>query len=265
MLKYYVADAFADNIFEGNPAGVCVMDEWIPIEKMEKIAIENNLSETAFTVKEGDTYGLRWFTPGGEIDLCGHATLATAYILFRFVETDTKVVHFNAKKTNHQLVVTKKDDIYEMDFPTIIPEKYYLTDQMIDALGAVPIEVLKTSRDLLFIFDSEYTVKNLTPDFSKIKAFPEGLSTYVTAKSKEFDFVARAFWPKLNIDEDPVCGAMYCCLIPYWRERIGLDKMVARQVSKRGGTVYCEYCGERVKISGKGALYAIGNICVDEN
>ncbi|SMC35001.1 PhzF family phenazine biosynthesis protein [Sporomusa malonica] len=264
MLKYYVADAFADNIFEGNPAGVCVMDEWIPIEKMEKIAIENNLSETAFAVKEGDTYGLRWFTPGGEIDLCGHATLATAYILFRFVETDTNVLHFNTQKMNHHLLVTKKDDLYEMDFPTIIPEKYHLTDLMVDALGAVPIEVLKTSRDLIFIFDSEDTVKNLTPDFSKIRQFPEGLSVYITAKSEEFDFVARAFWPKLNIDEDPVCGTMYCSLIPYWRERNGLDKMVARQVSKRGGTVYCEFCGERVKLSGRAALYAIGNICVDE-
>ena len=110
MLKYYVVDAFADNIFEGNPAGVCILDEWIPMEKMEKIAIENNLSETAFAVKEGDTYGLRWFTPGGEIDLCGHATLATAYVLFRFVETDTLVVRFNTKKMNHQLQVVKKAD-----------------------------------------------------------------------------------------------------------------------------------------------------------
>lgn len=264
MLKYYVVDAFADNIFEANPAGVCILDEWIPMEKMEKIAIENNLSETAFAVKEGDTYGLRWFTPGGEIDLCGHATLATAYVLFRFVETDTLVVRFNTKKMNHQLQVVKKGDLYEMDFPTITPEKYHLTELMVDALGAVPTEVLKTHRDLLFIFDSEDTVKNLTPNFSKIKQFPEGLSAYVTAKSVEFDFVARAFWPKINIDEDPVCGTMYCSLIPYWREKNGLDKMVARQVSKRGGTVYCEYCGERVKLSGRASLYAIGNICVDE-
>lgn len=264
MLKYYVADAFADNIFEGNPAGVCIMDEWITEEKMDKIARENNLSETAFAVKEGDHYGLRWFTPGGEVDLCGHATLATAYILFRFVETDTNILHFNTKMKNYQLVVIKKDDLYEMDFPTSIPEKYHLTDLMVEALGATPIEVLKTDRDLIFNFDSENTVKNLTPNFSKMKKFPEGLSVFVTAKSEKYDFVARAFWPKLNIDEDPVCGSMYCCLIPYWRERTGLDKMVARQVSKRGGTVYCEYCGDRVKISGRAALYAVGNICVDE-
>lgn len=264
MLKYYVVDAFADNIFEGNPAGVCIMDEWIPKEKMDNIARENNLSETAFAVKEGEIYGLRWFTPGGEVDLCGHATLATAYILFRFVETDANVIHFNTKMMNYHLVVTKKADLYEMDFPASIPEKHHLTDQMVEALGTTPTEVLKTNRDLIFLFDSEDTVKNLTPDFSKMKEFPEGLSVFVTAKGETFDFVARAFWPKLNIDEDPVCGSMYCCLIPYWREKIRLDKMVARQVSKRGGTVYCEYCGERVKLSGRAALYAVGNICVDE-
>jgi PhzF family phenazine biosynthesis protein len=264
MLKYYVVDAFADNIFEGNPAGVCIMDDWISVEKMEKIAIENNLSETAFAVKEGDAYGLRWFTPGGEIDLCGHATLATAYVIFRFVETDVDVLQFNTKKANHHLTVTKKDGLYEMDFPTIVPEKYHLTDLMVDALGAVPTEVLKTHRDLIFIFDSEETVKNLNPDFSKIKQFPVGLSAYVTAKSEEYDFVARAFWPKINIDEDPVCGTMYCSLIPYWRDYNGLDKMVARQVSKRGGTVYCEYFGDRVKLSGRASLYLEGNICVDE-
>lgn len=264
MLKYYVVDAFAEAIFEGNPAGVCVLDEWISEEKMDKIARENNLSETAFTVKEGDSYGLRWFTPGGEVDLCGHATLATAYILFRFVETNAQVVRFIGKQANHHLTVTKKGELLELDFPSNTPTKYHLTDQMIDALGYTPTEVFRTERDLIFIFDSEDKVKNLAPDFSKIKAFPEGLSAFVTARSEKFDFVARAFWPKININEDPVCGSMYCSLIPYWREIIGLDKMVARQVSERGGTVYCEYSGERVKLSGKAALYSIGNICVDE-
>lgn len=264
MLKYYVADAFADNIFEGNPAGVCILEQWISEEKMNKIAKENNLSETAFAVKEGDNYSLRWFTPDGEIDLCGHATLATAYILFRFYETDSNVIHFNTIMKNYHLIVTKKNDLYEMDFPTLIPEKYNLTDLMIEALGAQPTEVLKTHRDLIFIFDSEDTVTTLKPDFAKLKEIPEGLSAFVTAESDNYDFVARAFWPKININEDPVCGSMYCSLIPYWREKIGLDKMVARQVSERGGTVYCEYNGDRVKLSGKVALYSIGDICVDE-
>jgi len=264
MLKYYVADAFADAVFEGNPAGVCVLDEWIPLETMDKIAVENNLSETAFAVKEGaNTYGLRWFTPGGEIDLCGHATLATAYILFRFVETNSKILHFDTKKCNHHLTVEKKDDILMMDFPTIAPRKFEYADYMTEALGVKPSEVWCTDRDMLFVFDSEEEVRNMAPDFSKIKEFPHGLSAYVTALSDEYDFVARAFWPKININEDPVCGAMYCTLIPFWRERIGKDSMIARQVSPRGGTVYCEYLGGRVKISGRGALYSAGNLFVD--
>lgn len=185
-------------------------------------------------------------------------------MLFRFVETAAGVLEFDTKKAHHHLKVTRKEDLYEMDFPTIVPEPYHLTDFMVEALGATPVEVLKTHRDLLFIFDSEETVRNLTPDFSKIKQFPEGLSAYVTARSEAYDFVARAFWPKINIDEDPVCGAMYCSLIPYWRDQNGLDRMVARQVSRRGGTVYCEYAGDRVKLSGRAALYLIGDICVDE-
>lgn len=265
MLKYYVADAFADDIFTGNPAGVCVMDEWIPIEKMAKIAVENNLSETAFCVKENeDTYGLRWFTPGGEIDLCGHATLGTSYILFRFYEQNQNVIHFNTKKCGHHLTVTKKGELLEMDFPTIAPKPFDYADYMTEALGVKPSEVWCTERDMLFVFDDENKVRNMTPDFSKIREFPHGLSAYVTAKSEEYDFVARAFWPKININEDPVCGAMYCTLIPFWRDRNGKDTMIARQVSPRGGTVWCEYCGERVKISGKGALYAEGYICADE-
>ena len=264
MLKYYVADAFADEVFEGNPAGVCILDEWLPIEKMEKIAIENNLSETAFAVKEGDVYGLRWFTPGGEIDLCGHATMGTAYILFRFVEKDAKRIEFHTKKAGYELAVEKKGDLYEMDFPAMEIEECKVEDYMTEALGAEPLEVWKTYRDMVFVLDSEETVKNLEPDLRKIKEFPEGLSAFVTARGKEYDIVARAFWPKINIDEDPVCGAMFCALMPYWKEKAGLDKVVARQLSARGGTVYSEYKGDRVKISGRAALYLEGNICVDE-
>ncbi len=262
-MTYYIVDAFADRVFEGNPAGVCIIDEWLPIEIMEKIAVENNLSETAFAVKEGDGYGLRWFTPGGEIDLCGHATFATAYILFEFIEKNWSHVYFRTKKVGHNLQVAKNNDLLVMDFPTIAPIEYELHSYMTDALGAKPNAVYKTDQYLLFEYDSEENVKQLTPNFSLLKEFPVGLSVFVTAKSNDYDFVARAFWPKMNIDEDPVTGAMYCCLIPYWRDRIGKDKMVARQVSKRGGTVYCEYCGNRVKIGGKGALYLKGDIYPD--
>lgn len=266
MIKYYVVDAFADEIFEGNPAGVCILDEWLPQDMMKKIAMENNLSETAFAVKEGDdTYGIRWFTPVGEIDLCGHATFGTAFILFRFGNQNTDRLDFFAKKCGHHLVVTKDDDILTMKFPTIPPEPYIYAEYMGDGLGIVPTEVYRTERDLLLIYDSEDEILNMKPDFSKLKEFPIGLSVYVTARSKksEYDIVARAFWPKINVNEDPVCGTMYCTLMPFWRERLGKDSLVARQLSARGGTVYCSFNGDSVSISGKGALYLIGDILLD--
>jgi len=259
-MKYYVVDAFAEKVFEGNPAGVCVLDRWLADELMQKIAIENNLSETAFTVKEEKGYHLRWFTPGGEIDLCGHATLATAYILMRFVEPDAQFIQFDT--LSGRLTVTRKDTLYEMDFPSIETKTVLLTDEMIDALGIKPEEVYK-GRDLIFRLESEDAVRNIQPNFEKLKQFPEGLAVFVTAESNEFDFVARAFWPKLGINEDPVTGSMYCSLLPYWTKKLQKTEMVARQVSRRGGTVYLKYCGERVKISGKAALYSIGEINLD--
>lgn len=273
MLKYYVADAFAEEVFEGNPAGVCVLDEWLPAQLMSKIAVENNLSETAFCVKtDGKTddskaaYELRWFTPGGEIDLCGHATFGTAYILFRFYEQRAEEIHFETLKAGHHLVVKKKGDILEMDFPAMEFREFEYADYMTEALGARPDEVYCTDRDMLFVYNDAKTVAEMQPDFRKLTEFPHGLSAYVTAitDDEEFDYVARAFWPKININEDPVCGSMYCTLIPFWAERLGKDEQVARQVSPRGGTVHGTYCGDYVKIAGKGVLYAEGHILVDE-
>jgi PhzF family phenazine biosynthesis protein len=260
-MNYYVVDAFAKKVFEGNPAGVCVMDKWLSDDVMQKIANENNLSETAFTVKETNGYHLRWFTPGGEIDLCGHATLATAYILMRFVETEQTSIQFNT--LGGELNVTKNGKLYELDFPSIIPQKYYVTELMIAALGIEPEEVYK-GRDLIFLLKSEDDVQNLTPDFEKLKKFPEGLGVFVTAKGKDYDFVSRAFWPKLNVNEDPVCGSMHCSLIPFWTERLGKVEMIARQVSQRGGTLYCKNRGERVTIGGNAVLYSTADICIDE-
>ena len=265
MLKYYVADAFTDHIFEGNPAGVCIMNAWPSEEKMSRIAIENNLSETAFAVKEDeDTYGIRWFTPGGEIDLCGHATLATAYILFRFYEQKLNLLQFCTKKSAHHLMVKKNGELLMMDFPTIEPVPFEYAEYMTEAMGAKPEEVYRTERDLMLVYDSEETVQNLKPDFDKIRKFPVGKSVYVTARGRSCDYVGRAFWPKININEDPVCGAMYCTLIPFWYKRMEKKKTIARQLSARTGTIYCEYHGDRVTISGHCALYAEGNICVDE-
>lgn len=256
-MNYYIVDAFAQNIFEGNPAAVCVLEQWLSDDVMQNIAIENNLSETAFTVKEGNHYRLRWLTPGGEIDLCGHATLATAFVLMNYI--DDKLTEVTFQTLSGPLTVKKQEDLYEMDFPTIRIEPYELRDDMIEAIGVTPLEVYK-GRDLIFVFDSEETVKNLTPDFDKVKKLPEGLAVFVTAKSDAFDFVARAFWPKLNINEDPVCGSMYCSLVPYWRTYITKSELIARQVSKRGGTLYLKDEGDRLKISGHAVLYARGQV-----
>jgi PhzF family phenazine biosynthesis protein len=256
-MKYYVIDAFAEELFEGNPAGVCIMEKWLSEDIMQKIAIENNLSETAFAVKEDDGYRLRWFTPGGEIDLCGHATLATAYVIANFYESN--VDRFKFQTLSGELMVVKKDELYEMDFPSRMPEEFTLTEQMVEALGVRPIETY-LSRDLMFVLEKEEDVQQASPDFSKLNKLPDGVGVLITAKSEKYDFVSRCFFPKLNINEDPVCGSAHCNFIPYWAKRLGKDEMAARQLSKRGGTIYCKSIGDRVKISGTAVLYATADI-----
>ncbi|MBA9043082.1 PhzF family phenazine biosynthesis protein [Bacillus aryabhattai] len=259
-MKCYVVDAFTENVFEGNPAAVCVMEEWLSDNLMQKIAMENNLSETAFAVKEGDDYRLRWFTPGGEIDLCGHATLATAYIIANYYEGNVEKITFQTM--SGELVVVKNGELYEMDFPSRMPEPFTLTEEMIDALGVQPIETY-LGRDLMFVLEKEGDVQNAKPDFSKIKNLPDGLGVSITAKGETYDFVSRCFFPKLNVNEDPVCGSAHCNFIPYWSKRLGKEKMVARQLSERGGTLYCKAEGDRVKISGTAALYSIADLQVN--
>lgn len=259
-MKCYVVDAFAENLFEGNPAAVCIMENWILDDTMQKIAAENNLSETAFAVKEGDGYRLRWFTPGGEIDLCGHATLATAYVIANYYEENVDRITFQTM--SGELVVVKKGELYEMDFPSRMPEEFTLTEQMVEALGIKPIETY-LGRDLMFVLEREEEVQNASPDFSKLEKLPDGLGVLITAKSEKYDFVSRCFFPKLNVNEDPVCGSAHCNFIPFWAKRLGKDDMIARQLSKRGGTLYCKLVGDRVKISGSAVLYSIADLQVN--
>ncbi|MGK9430288.1 PhzF family phenazine biosynthesis protein [Bacillus atrophaeus] len=256
-MKYYVVDAFAENLFEGNPAGVCIMKEWIPDELMQQIAAENNLSETAFAVKEGESYRLRWFTPADEIDLCGHATLATAYVIANFYESNVEEIKFQT--ISGELVVVKKGELYEMDFPSRMPKEISLTEEMVEALGVKPVEV-HLGRDLMFVLEKEEDVLNASPDFSKLKELPNGLGVSITARSEKYDFVSRAFFPKLNVNEDPVCGSAHCNFIPYWAKNLSKNEMVARQLSKRGGKLYCKFEGDRVKISGSAVLYSIADL-----
>lgn len=255
-MKQYVVDAFSDKVFGGNPAAVCVMDNWLSDEIMMKITRENNLSETAFAVKEGEDYRLRWFTPGGEIDLCGHATLATAYVITKFIEPEITEVRFQT--LSGLLVVVRKGDFLEMDFPSYELKKIDVTESMIEAIGVRPLEVY-LGRDLLCVLESEEEIRNLNPNMEKLKAL-DGLLLHVTAKGKEFDCVSRSFAPKLNVPEDPVCGSGHCHIIPFWAERLGKNDLVAYQASSRGGTLYCEYQGDRVKMSGKAALYSTADI-----
>lgn len=258
-MKYFVVDAFTEQLYKGNPAGVCLLDEWLSDEVMQYIAAENNLAETAFVLKRDGyyDYNLRWFTPKTEIDLCGHATLASAYIVSNYVDKDAVNIDFHTK--SGVLPVVKIGDLYEMDFPARKPVPIPVTPQMEQSIGA-PVREAYLSRDLLLLLDSEQQVKNLMPDFDLISKLPDGMAVMVTAKGDEVDFVSRFFAPKVGVLEDPVTGSSHCELIPFWAEKLEKEQMTARQLSKRGGTLYCRDYADRVKIGGKAVLYLKGVI-----
>lgn len=255
-MKQYIVDAFTDTPFKGNQAAVCVMDKWIPDELMQNIAKENRFSETAFTVKEGNSYHLRWFTPAGEIDFCGHATLGTAYVLFNFYEKETESIDF---KTQAGILHVQKDgNTFVMNFPAYHCKEIPVTDSMKDAIGA---DVLKAylDRDLLLILKDENTVINLKPDQKKMKQL-DGLLVAVSAKGTTYDCVSRIFAPKMGVEEDPVTGSTHCMITPYWCEKLGKDHLVCYQASERSGELYTAVSGDRVTISGKAVLFSKGEI-----
>ena len=258
MLSQYVVDAFTDDVFGGNPAAVCMMHAWPADATMRSIAGENNLSETAFAVKAGEDYKLRWFTPEGEIDLCGHATLACAYVVMNHLERERQEVRFST--LSGELTVIRRSELYEMDFPAYELERIPVTQQMVEAVGAAPDEAY-LGRDLLCVFSEESAVRALSPDQEKLKALP-GLLLQATAPGTETDCVSRTFAPKMGIAEDPVCGSGHCHIVPYWADRLQKREIVAYQASKRGGTLYCSLDGPRVKLAGKAALYSEGRIRV---
>lgn len=257
-LKQYVVDAFTDAVFKGNPAAVCVLDKWLPDAVMQRIAIENNLSETAFTVKNGDNYDLRWFTPGGEIDLCGHATLGTAYVLLNFVEQGKNSIAFNTK--SGVLTINKNNDLYEMDMPAYDLKPVPVTDAMEAAIGQRPLEAY-LSRDLVCVLPDAAAVEKSAPDLEAVKKL-DGLLLHLTAKGKSYDCVTRSFAPKLNVPEDPVCGSGHCHVIPLWAEKLHKDALTAYQASSRSGVLYCRMEGDRVMLAGQAALYSRGEIYI---
>ncbi|WP_298019352.1 PhzF family phenazine biosynthesis protein [uncultured Dysosmobacter sp.] len=257
-MKQYIVDAFTDQVFHGNPAAICILDEWLPEKRMMDMTAENNLSETAFAVKEGIGYRLRWFTPGGEIDLCGHATLACAYVLLHFYEPEAQRIPFQT--LSGELTVEKHGDLYEMDFPAYELKPIPVTEQMIDAIGAAPREAY-LGRDLLCVFDSEETIRRMQPDQEKVRVL-DGLLLQVTAPGTDTDCVSRTFAPKCGVAEDPVCGSGHCHIIPYWAKAFGKRELVAYQASRRGGTLYCRMDGDRVKLAGKAALYSVSELFI---
>lgn len=254
----YQADAFTDKLFGGNPAAVCPLTEWLPDETMQKIAIENNLAETAFFVKQDDGFALRWFTPEYEIDLCGHATLASAHIIFTELAYSKPSINFYTQKAG-TLVVTKKDGLYTLDFPSRPPIPIELPNGLTEALGGKQPTAVLRSRDYFLVYDTEDEVADITPDFFALSKM-DTVGVIITAPGKGVDFVSRFFAPGAGVPEDPVTGSAHCNLIPYWAKKLGKDKLHAYQISSRKGELWCENKGDRVLMSGKAVTYLKGEI-----
>jgi PhzF family phenazine biosynthesis protein len=257
-IPIYQIDAFTDERFRGNPAAVCPLPEWLPDETMQRIAAENNLAETAFVVQKGKSFELRWFTPKAEVDLCGHATLATAYAFKEHMNYQPDEIEFRTK--SGMLKVVYGGDYLSMIFPRRAAEPCDTPADLVDGLRAKPVEVLK-SRDFLVVFHGEDEILQLKPDFEKLKSL-DALGVIATARGTTTDFVSRFFAPKVGINEDPVTGSSHTTLVPYWSGKLGKNKLTALQLSERGGKLFCEDLGDRVKIAGKAVTYLAGEITV---
>lgn len=257
-LTLYQIDAFASEVFKGNPAAVCPLDVWLDDTILQAIALENNLSETAFFVKEGVGFRLRWFTPVAEVDLCGHATLASAFVIFNILHYDKHEIEFITK--SGKLIVTQENDLLTMDFPAQPPEACSVPDGLLAALGKNPVEVL-ANEDYLVIYSNENEVRDLNPDIAKLKTL-DRRGVIVSSRGENVDFVSRFFVPKFGVDEDPVTGSAHCLLTPYWAEKLGKSKLSAQQISKRSGDLTCKLKGDRVFISGRAVKYMEGEISI---
>jgi PhzF family phenazine biosynthesis protein len=247
-------DAFADRPFAGNPAAVCPLQSWLPDATLQAIAAENNLAETAFYVPEGEGYRLRWFTPVVEIELCGHATLASAFVIFE--ETGRDRVRFQT--LSGLLEVRRSGDMLTLDFPATPPKPCPVPPALADALGKAPVEVL-AARDYVCVFEKESDIRDLDPDQAAVARLDK-FAVIVTAPGRTYDFVSRFFAPAKGIPEDPVTGSAHCALTPYWAGRLGKTRLNARQLSKRGGDLLCELKGERVEMSGRAVRFLRGEI-----
>ena len=258
-LSLFKVDAFTDTLFKGNPAAVCPLEKWLPAETMQLIASENNLSETAFFIQEANNYNIRWFTPSVEVDLCGHATVATVHVLKKHLNSSEN--KFNFKSRSGDISVDVKDDLYILNFPSDQIDKVKVPVEFVEGLGAIPTETFKGKTDYLLVFDSEDQIKQFQPDWHLIKQV-NARGVCVTTKGNNCDFVSRFFAPQCGINEDPVTGSAHTTLIPYWAKKLNKTELFAKQVSERGGTLYCKNLGERVEIGGKAITYLEGTITI---
>ncbi|MCG6938482.1 MAG: PhzF family phenazine biosynthesis protein [Gammaproteobacteria bacterium] len=255
-LSVYQIDAFAENVFTGNPAAIVPLDEWLPDRVLQNIAQENNLSETAYFIKEGGSYHIRWFTPTVEVELCGHATLASAYVIFEIIGHQNNEIIFQSK--NGELKVTKKGELLELDFPSSTVSKCETPVEITRAFGKQPLEVWKAD-DYLAVYENESDIVSFAPDFNVLREL-KCRGVIVTARGETTDFVSRFFAPRYGIDEDPVTGSAHCELMPYWVNVLGKTNLSAAQLSSRGGKLQCELAGDRVLIAGKTVKYLEGTI-----
>src|SRR5215217_6240410 len=259
-LLIYQVDAFASELFAGNPAAVVPLEQWLNEALMQKIAMENNLSETAFFVRSDDGYELRWFTPEYEIDLCGHATLASAYIIKTFLEPHIQEIRFSTQKAG-VLKTTAAEGLFTLDFPARMPVATKAPENLLESLGVTnAVEVLR-SRDYFVVLPNEEAVQHVEPDFNLMKTL-DTIGVIVTAKGQSGNVVSRCFYPGAGIPEDPVTGSAHCNIIPYWSQKLGTTKIFAKQLSLRGGEMHCELAGDRVLMSGKCVLFMKGEIYV---
>ncbi len=256
--KIYQVDAFTDKIFGGNPAAVCPLNKWLSDDLLQKIAMENNLAETAFYVKKENEYQIRWFTPTVEVDLCGHATLAAAFVLFNYENHASNEIDFHSSRSG-ALKVSKQGDYLTLNFPTDVYEAIDLFPELTAGFDLQAIEALKGKTDYVLVFENENQIKNIKIDLEKISKL-KGRGIIITSKGEQVDFVSRFFAPQSGINEDPVTGSAHTTLTPYWAKKLNKNELTAIQLSERKGFLKCKYLNERVEISGKAVLYLVGEI-----
>ena len=258
-LTIYQVDAFADKVFSGNPAAVIPLENWLPDKTMQKIAMENNLSETAFFVSTENGFHIRWFTPAAEVDLCGHATLATAHVLFNHLNYSEEEILFESR--SGILRVKKEGEWLILNFPASFVNQVELPEKVKEAFPIYPEKCYRGRDDLMLVFRNENDIVSLKPDFQKIAEI-DARGIIITAKSGEYDFVSRFFAPAVGINEDPVTGSAHTMLIPYWSKKLAKKELAAKQISARGGVLICKSLGERVEIGGKAVIYLTGTIAI---